>query len=118
VAAVQAADLGEHVVALVVGEPGIGKTRLLRELAARVSPGRRRGRRTHDEAQSPAAAVVTTAGHNGSLTPLCGLPTFRQGLVAVAGPDDDLEDGHAKDDGDAGSRNGTAGSGMAHGGRR
>jgi tetratricopeptide (TPR) repeat protein len=37
VSAVQAAELGESVVALVAGEPGIGKTRLVREMAARVT---------------------------------------------------------------------------------
>jgi tetratricopeptide (TPR) repeat protein len=37
VAAVQAAELGERVLGLVAGEPGIGKTRLLQEMAARVS---------------------------------------------------------------------------------
>ncbi|HEX2023390.1 MAG TPA: AAA family ATPase, partial [Acidimicrobiales bacterium] len=37
VSAVQAAELGERVLALVTGEPGIGKTRLVREVAARVS---------------------------------------------------------------------------------
>ena len=37
VSAVQAAELGERVVGLVAGEPGIGKTRLVREMAARVS---------------------------------------------------------------------------------
>jgi hypothetical protein len=37
VSAVQAAELGEQVVGLVAGEPGIGKTRLVREMAARVS---------------------------------------------------------------------------------
>ena len=35
--AVQAAELGERVVGLVAGEPGIGKTRLVQEMAARVS---------------------------------------------------------------------------------
>lgn len=37
VSAVQAAELGERVVGLVAGEPGIGKTRLVREMAGRVS---------------------------------------------------------------------------------
>ncbi|HEX2048026.1 MAG TPA: AAA family ATPase [Acidimicrobiales bacterium] len=37
VSAVQAAELGERVLGLVGGEPGIGKTRLVREVAARVS---------------------------------------------------------------------------------
>lgn len=37
VSAVQAADFGEYVHGLVAGEPGIGKTRLVREVAARVS---------------------------------------------------------------------------------
>ncbi|HJV09710.1 MAG TPA: AAA family ATPase, partial [Acidimicrobiales bacterium] len=37
VSAVQAAELGERVVGLVAGEPGIGKTRLVREMAAQVS---------------------------------------------------------------------------------
>ena len=37
VSAVQAGELGERVVALVAGEPGIGKSRLVREMAARVS---------------------------------------------------------------------------------
>jgi predicted ATPase len=37
VSAVQAAELGERVVGLVAGEPGIGKTRLVGEMAARVS---------------------------------------------------------------------------------
>ena len=37
VSAVQAAEVGERVVGLVSGEPGIGKTRLVREMAARVS---------------------------------------------------------------------------------
>ncbi|MGH9266329.1 MAG: ATP-binding protein, partial [Acidimicrobiales bacterium] len=37
VSAVQAAELGERVVGLVAGEPGIGKTRLVREMAVRVS---------------------------------------------------------------------------------
>lgn len=37
VSAVQAAELGEQVVGLVAGEPGIGKTRLVREMANRVS---------------------------------------------------------------------------------
>jgi len=37
VSAVQAAQLGESVHGLVAGEPGIGKTRLVREMAARVS---------------------------------------------------------------------------------
>lgn len=37
VSAVQAAELGERVVGLVAGEPGIGKTRLVKEMAARVS---------------------------------------------------------------------------------
>jgi tetratricopeptide (TPR) repeat protein len=37
VSAVQAAELGERVVGLVAGEPGIGKSRLVREMAARVT---------------------------------------------------------------------------------
>lgn len=37
VAAVEAAELGESVLALVAGEAGIGKTRLVNEVAARVS---------------------------------------------------------------------------------
>lgn len=37
VSAVQAAELGESVHGLVAGEPGIGKTRLVREMATRVS---------------------------------------------------------------------------------
>ncbi|HVL06732.1 MAG TPA: AAA family ATPase [Acidimicrobiales bacterium] len=37
VSAVQAGELGERVAALVAGEPGIGKSRLVREMAARVS---------------------------------------------------------------------------------
>ena len=37
VSAVQAAELGERVLALVAGEPGIGKTRLVREAVSRVS---------------------------------------------------------------------------------
>ena len=35
--AVNAAELGENVLVLIAGEPGIGKTRLVAELAARVS---------------------------------------------------------------------------------
>ena len=37
VSAVQASELGERVLGLVAGEPGIGKTRLVREMTARVS---------------------------------------------------------------------------------
>ena len=37
VSAVQAAELGERVVGMVAGEPGIGKTRLVKEMAERVS---------------------------------------------------------------------------------
>ncbi len=36
-AAIDAATLGEHVLALVAGEPGIGKTRLVNEVTSRVS---------------------------------------------------------------------------------
>src|SRR5687768_6184143 len=36
-AAIEAAEFGDSALALVAGEPGIGKTRLLREVAARVS---------------------------------------------------------------------------------
>src|SRR5690349_8867950 len=36
--AIEAAEFGERVLALVAGEPGIGKTRLIAEVTARVSP--------------------------------------------------------------------------------
>jgi AAA ATPase domain len=36
-AAMDAAELGEHVLALIAGEPGIGKTRLVNEVASRVT---------------------------------------------------------------------------------
>ena len=35
--AIHAAEFGEHVLALVAGEPGIGKTRLVNEVTSRAS---------------------------------------------------------------------------------
>ena len=37
VSAIDAAEFGEHVLALIAGEPGIGKTRLVSEVTSRVS---------------------------------------------------------------------------------